>query len=470
MWRRTLSTIAHAATCDVVVVGGGHAGCEAAAAAARRGARTILVTPSPTASIGEMSCNPSIGGLAKGTLVREVDALDGLMVRGSGGAVGGGQAVGSKSGAALAASAHLLPIAKTLSGSHVCNLPNFALTAPPYGSSQLHVQGKAADAAGIQFRMLNASKGPAVRGPRAQMDRLLYKRRIQQLLGAVPGLEICDGAVVDLLVENKAAGGGSSSSSSSSGAAAAVDGAAAGAGAGRPAVAGVVLASGERILCRSVVITTGTFLRGVIHVGSQSRPAGRIASLMSAQAASGQAAVQAAEKTDQADVVAAGAATQLAQRFAGLGFALGRLKTGTPPRLDGERQLGGGWPGCCCRPCSCWQLCRDCREGSPAACLLLPIPTIYSSLVACVPAPLACPGRTIDWSVCEAQPGDDPATPFSFLHLQQPGDGWRPPARQVACYGTRTTAATEALVLECMASGGWVQRAVQCAVCHVPWI
>jgi tRNA uridine 5-carboxymethylaminomethyl modification enzyme len=166
------------------------------------------------------------------------------------------------------------------------------------------------------------------------MDRLLYKRCIQQLLGAVPGLEICDGAVVDLLVDHRAAG--SSYSSSTGGAAAAAAAAAAGAEAGRPSVAGVVLASGERILCRSVVITTGTFLRGVIHVGSQSRPAGRIASLMSAQVASGQAAVQAAEKTDQADAVAAGAATQLAQRFAGLGFALGRLKTGTPPRLDGE--------------------------------------------------------------------------------------------------------------------------------------
>ena len=184
--------------------------------------------------------------------------------------------------------------------------------------------------------MLNASKGPAVRGPRAQMDRLLYKRCIQQLLGAVPGLEICDGAVVDLLVDHRAAGSSYSSSTGGAAAAAAAEAAAAGAEAGRPSVAGVVLASGERILCRSVVITTGTFLRGVIHVGSQSRPAGRIASLMSAQVASGQAAVQAAEKTDQADAVAAGAATQLAQRFAGLGFALGRLKTGTPPRLGGE--------------------------------------------------------------------------------------------------------------------------------------
>ncbi|KAL4443590.1 hypothetical protein ABPG75_011327 [Micractinium tetrahymenae] len=331
--RRALSSLAGhvgaTAACDVVVVGGGHAGTEAAAAAVRRGARTILVTPSPTASIGEMSCNPSIGGLAKGTLVREVDALDSLM-------------------------------------------------------------GRAADAAGIQFRMLNTSKGPAVRGPRAQMDRVLYKRAVQELLRSTgPGLEILDGAVVDLLVEQRP----SSCASSSSAAAAGGD-----ESSGGPAVAGVVLASGERILCRSVVITTGTFLRGIIHVGSQSRPAGRIASLISARAATkpeaAAAAVRAAEMTDQADEVAAGAASQLSRRFAGLGFRLGRLKTGTPPRLD---------------------------------------------------------GRTIDWGVCEVQPGDDPPTPFSFLHLQQPA--WAPPARQVPCYGTRTTAATEELVMECMASG-----------------
>ncbi|KAL4447302.1 hypothetical protein ABPG77_007335 [Micractinium sp. CCAP 211/92] len=328
-WRRALSSLAGhvgaTAACDVVVVGGGHAGTEAAAAAARRGARTILVTPSPAASIGEMSCNPSIGGLAKGTLVREVDALDGLMAR-------------------------------------------------------------AADAAGIQFRVLNASKGPAVRGPRAQMDRVLYKRAVQQLLlSAGPRLEILDGAVVDLLVEQRAPPSSAPSSTESG-------------GGGGPAVAGVVLASGERILCRSVVITTGTFLRGLIHVGSQSRPAGRIASLISAREASrpeaAAAAVQAAEMTDKADEVAAGAASQLSQRFAALGFQLGRLKTGTPPRID---------------------------------------------------------GRTIDWSVCEVQPGDDPPTPFSFLHLQQPG--WAPPARQVPCHGTRTTAETERVVAECMALG-----------------
>lgn len=192
-------------------------------------------------------------------------------------------------------------------------------------------QGRAADAAGIQFRMLNASKGPAVRGPRAQMDRLLYKREMQRLMAGVSNLQVHDGAVVDLLVEQRPS---SSSGGSSLG------------GDSRPAVAGVVLASGERILCRSVVITTGTFLRGVIHIGSHSRPAGRIASLVSARAAAGsEGAVRAAEQTDQADEQAAGAATQLAQRFAGLGFGLGRLKTGTPPRLDGEQPL---WS--CCEP------------------------------------------------------------------------------------------------------------------------
>ncbi|KAI3428125.1 hypothetical protein D9Q98_006508 [Chlorella vulgaris] len=287
-----------------------------------------------------MSCNPSIGGLAKGILVREVDALDGLM-------------------------------------------------------------GRAADAAGIQFRMLNASKGPAVRGPRAQMDRLLYKREVQRLLADVPGLTIRDGAVVDLLVDSRLGSSGpttSSSSSSNSFGTRAGSGCDASAPVGGPAVAGVVLASGERILCRSVVVTTGTFLRGVIHIGSQSRPAGRVASLIATRAASkadtAAAAVRDAESTDTADEMAAGAATRLAQRFDELGFKLGRLKTGTPPRLD---------------------------------------------------------GRTIDWSVCTEQPSDDPATPFSFLDMQQPG--WLPPAAQVSCYGTRTTAASEALVLDCMASG-----------------
>lgn len=315
MWRearKLFTSLAGASksSVDVVVVGGGHAGCEAAAAAARRGASTLLVTPSPSSSIGEMSCNPSIGGLAKGTLVREVDALGGLM-------------------------------------------------------------GEIADLSGIQFRMLNASKGPAVRGPRAQMDRALYKYHMQRALSSVQGLEIFDGAVVDVILEQEAGG--------------------------IPRIAGVLLASGERIDCKRVVITTGTFLRGVIHVGSQTRPAGRIASQASSKAASegGRPQLSAAEAmTDPADEVAAGASTQLARTFASLGFSLGRLKTGTPPRID---------------------------------------------------------GRTIDYSKCIEQPGDNRPAPFSFIHADVPG--WAPPARQVACYGTRTTSATEGWMMECVASG-----------------
>lgn len=311
----------------------------------------MLVTPSPSASIGEMSCNPSIGGLAKGILVREVDALDGLM-------------------------------------------------------------GRAADVAGIQFRMLNASKGPAVRGPRAQMDRLLYKRHVQSVLRQTTHLEVHDGAVVDLILERSppAASAGALLGGSSGGDAVSSGGGARGGvsdpqqaqrdaqcgdgSCGDVAVAGVVLASGERIRCRSVIITTGTFLRGVIHVGSQSRAAGRIASLTSAKAAAGESVVRAAEMTDHADEAAASAASKLSHTFAEVGFRLGRLKTGTPPRLD---------------------------------------------------------GRTIDYDVCEEQPGDDPPLPFSFLNMHQ--DRWRPAARQVSCFMTRTTAASEALVMECMEAG-----------------
>lgn len=274
---------------DVVIVGGGHAGCEAAAAAARRGSRTLLVTPSPVASIGELSCNPSIGGLAKGTLVREIDSLDGLM-------------------------------------------------------------GKVADLAGIQFRVLNQSKGPAVRGPRAQMDRILYKTHIQNALYSQKNLEILDGLVVDLVVEKDP----------------------------HPAVVGVVLASGERVMCRSVVITTGTFLHGMIHIGSTSRPAGRITNVAS-----------------EADNKAAGAATLLAQTFRELGFNVGRLKTGTPPRLD---------------------------------------------------------GTTIDYTVCQEQPGDSIPTPFSFLNAEL-GCGWSPSCQQLSCHGTRTTPQTEDYVSSCIASG-----------------
>jgi tRNA uridine 5-carboxymethylaminomethyl modification enzyme len=246
---------------DVIVVGGGHAGCEAAAAAARMGARTALVTHR-FATIGEMSCNPAIGGLGKGHLVREIDALDGLM-------------------------------------------------------------GRVADAAGIQFRLLNRSKGPAVHGPRAQADRKLYRAAMQAAIRATPGLEVIEGGVEDLLVEI-----------------------------GR--VTGVVT-GGRTLKTGAVVITTGTFLRGLIHLGEQKIPAGRV----------GEAP-----------------AVGLSDRFLALGLALGRLKTGTPARLD---------------------------------------------------------GRTIDWPSLEMQPGDDDPVPFSFLteRIANP---------QIRCGITATSEATHAII------------------------
>ncbi len=210
-------------SCDVIVVGGGHAGAEAAAAAARMGARVALVTQRLD-RIGEMSCNPAIGGLGKGHLVREIDALDGVM-------------------------------------------------------------GRAIDRAGIQFRVLNRRKGPAVRGPRAQADRALYRRAMRALLGATPGLDLVEGSVADI--------------------ARGPDGSA----------AGVVTEAGETIPGRAVVLTTGTFLRGVIHIGEDSRPAGRAGDAPS---------------------------VALAETLERAGFALGRLKTGTPPRIDGRTI---GWAG-----------------------------------------------------------------------------------------------------------------------------
>ena len=202
---------------DVVVVGGGHAGCEAAAAAARVGARVLLITHDRQ-KIGEMSCNPAIGGIGKGHLVREIDALDGLM-------------------------------------------------------------GAAIDRAGIHFKLLNRSKGPAVRGPRAQADRALYRQAIQELLAAYDALEIREGEVSDLILDD------------------------------RQQVQGVTTRDGTHIACGAVVLTAGTFLRGLVHIGAVQTPAGRMG-----------------------EAPAVGLALTL-QR---LGLPMGRLKTGTPPRLDGD--------------------------------------------------------------------------------------------------------------------------------------
>jgi tRNA uridine 5-carboxymethylaminomethyl modification enzyme len=246
----------------VVVVGGGHAGTEAAAAAARCGARTLLLTHR-LETIGAMSCNPAIGGIGKGHLVREVDALDGLIAR-------------------------------------------------------------AADAAGIHFRLLNRSKGPAVRGPRAQADRRLFRAAVQDLLRATPNLTLAEAAVEELIVEGGRA-------------------------------AGLVTADGGRVRAGAVVITAGTFLRGEIHIGETRIPAGRVGEAPS---------------------------LGLAAALARLGLPLARLKTGTPPRLD---------------------------------------------------------GRTIDWAALEHQPGDDPPEPLSWMTARITN-----PQRD--CAITWTTAATHDLI------------------------
>jgi tRNA uridine 5-carboxymethylaminomethyl modification enzyme len=247
---------------DVIVIGGGHAGCEAASVAARMGARTALVTHR-FATIGAMSCNPAIGGLGKGHLVREVDALDGLM-------------------------------------------------------------GRVADAAGIQFRMLNRRKGPAVRGPRAQADRKLYAAAMQAAIRGTVNLGVIEGEADELIVSS-----------------------------GR--VTGVRLAGGQELSAGAVVITTGTFLRGLIHLGEKNWPAGR---------------------ADEAPALG------LSRSFERAGFTLGRLKTGTPPRLD---------------------------------------------------------GTTIDWPAVEMQPGDDPPEPFSVMtdRITTP---------QIQCGITRTTNATHDVI------------------------
>ena len=255
---------AMAQTWDVIVIGGGHAGCEAAAASARADAATLLLTHK-VETIGEMSCNPAIGGLGKGHLVREIDALDGLM-------------------------------------------------------------GRLADVAGIQFRLLNRSKGPAVRGPRAQIDRSRYRSAMQAELLNYPGIDVRADAVEDLIIK-----------------------------AGR--VAGVIGAGGAEYLASRVVLTTGTFLKGVICRGDERIPAGRI----------GEAP-----------------AVGLADRLYGLGLSMGRLKTGTPARLD---------------------------------------------------------GRTIDWSALEMQAGDETPTPFSFLS----GPIATP---QIQCGVTETTAETHRIIAE----------------------
>ena len=252
---------------DVIVVGGGHAGAEAAHAAARMDASTAMITLSKS-GIGVMSCNPAIGGLGKGHLVREIDALDGVM-------------------------------------------------------------GRVADVAGIQFRLLNRRKGPAVQGPRAQADRKLYRTAMQNEIFNRENLQVITGEVTDLIIKNNT-------------------------------VAGICLEDGSEIHAPTVILTTGTFLRGVIHIGDVSKPGGRMG--------------------DRPSV-------KLAERLDGFDLGLKRLKTGTPPRLD---------------------------------------------------------GRTINWDILESQPGDVEPVMFSFLSKT-------PSARQVSCGITHTNGATHDIIRENLA-------------------
>ncbi|MCR9148369.1 MAG: tRNA uridine-5-carboxymethylaminomethyl(34) synthesis enzyme MnmG [Rhodobacteraceae bacterium] len=249
---------------DVIVIGGGHAGCDAAHASARMGAQTALITLTP-ASIGVMSCNPAIGGLGKGHLVREIDALDGVM-------------------------------------------------------------GRVADKAGIQFRLLNRRKGPAVQGPRTQADRKLYRETMQAEIAQTPGLHVIEGEVTDFLMQSEH-------------------------------VSGVVLGDGSQIRAGAVVLTTGTFLRGTIHIGDVSYSGGRMG--------------------DKPSI-------KLAERMDSFSLPLGRLKTGTPPRLD---------------------------------------------------------GKTIDWTQLDMQPADDDPVLFSFLSRC-------PSARQIACGVTHTNEKTHDIIRE----------------------
>ena len=249
---------------QVIVIGGGHAGCEAACAAARMGASTLLVTLKED-NLGEMSCNPAIGGVAKGTIVREIDALDGVM-------------------------------------------------------------GRAIDMAGIHFRILNSSKGEAVHSPRAQADRKLYRQAVKSIIESEENLSVLYASVEDLLIENDK-------------------------------ICGVALASGDKIKADSIVLTTGTFLSGLIHIGSIKIPAGRVGEAPS---------------------------TGLSATLKKYNFNLGRLKTGTPPRID---------------------------------------------------------AKSIDYSNLETQPGDNPANPFSYLNSEIK-------VPQVSCYITYTTSKTHDIIRE----------------------